>query len=57
MTSMDDRSVASDALTERRLASTPRDAVLHIDGLAFGALPADLIGASTAPLSRWCIIR
>lgn len=31
------------ALTERRLSATPRDAVLLIDGLAFGALPADLI--------------
>ena len=31
------------AATERRLAASPRDAVLLIDGLAYGALPPDLI--------------
>lgn len=31
------------AETERRLAATPENAVLLVDGLAYGALPADLI--------------
>ncbi|MBN9063037.1 MAG: hypothetical protein BGP06_17970 [Rhizobiales bacterium 65-9] len=31
--------------TARRVAATPRNAVLMIDGLAFGAMPPDLIGA------------
>ena len=38
------------ALSERRLAGTPRDAVLLIDGLAFGALPADLIRRLDRPV-------
>lgn len=30
--------------TAQRIAATPRDDILLIDGLAFGAMPADLIG-------------
>jgi glycosyltransferase involved in cell wall biosynthesis len=32
------------ANTARLIAATPRDAILLIDGLAYGAMPADLIG-------------
>lgn len=38
-----DPSEASLKETERMLAATPADALLVIDGLAFGAMPADLV--------------
>ncbi|MDB5651339.1 MAG: glycosyl transferase family 1 [Hyphomicrobiales bacterium] len=38
------------AVTERLLASVPRDAVLFIDGLAFGACPAALVDVIAAPI-------
>jgi glycosyltransferase involved in cell wall biosynthesis len=38
------------AETERRLASVPADAVLLIDGLAYGALPADAITRVRQPI-------
>jgi glycosyltransferase involved in cell wall biosynthesis len=45
-----DPSPADLAETERLLASTPSDAVLLVDGLAYGALPADLISRLRDPI-------
>jgi glycosyltransferase involved in cell wall biosynthesis len=38
------------AETERRLAAVPQDSVLLIDGLAYGAMPADAIARARNPI-------
>ena len=43
-------SLASLQETERLLADFPPDALIVIDGLAFGAMPADLVGRIKAPI-------
>ena len=42
--SFPDPSAADLAATERLLAEVPREVVLLVDGLAYGAMPSDLIG-------------
>ena len=45
-----DPSASDLARTAEQIAATPRDAVLLIDGLAYGAMPLDLIDAFARPI-------